>query len=140
MSSGLSSGLLVSATKLYIDHDVARQIADLLRSRGYDVATTRERGLEKARDGEQLLVAAQEERVLLTHNGADFLLLNDAWLRWSQAWQVTPRHVGILVIPQRPRLSPVQAVEEVHRFLTLGQSMVNRLYQWRAGSGWQHRQ
>lgn len=135
-----TSGTEVTIARLYMDHDIARVLADLLRARGYDVVTTRERGMEQARDYEQLLLAARERRVLVTHNGSDFLLLNGAWQHWSQAWQVTPHHSGILVIPQQPRLSPAQAADEVHRFLLARRPLDNQLYQWQVGRGWRLRQ
>ena len=122
---------------VYIDHDVSAQIAALLRNDGHDVLTTRERHLTRASDDEQLLVASQQGRVLITHNARDFVLLHNAWRRWSAAWQVTAVHAGILVIPQWPRLLPAEAARELHHFLVFRGAPANELHQWRASArGW----
>ena len=62
----------------YLDNDVARECADDLRAYGHDVITTRELSRARATDDEQLLFAAQQGRILFTHNWRDFLLLHDA--------------------------------------------------------------
>lgn len=58
--------------KLYLDEDVHVLIADLLRARGFDVVTARDAGLLQMTDQEQLAYAVQQNRVLVTHNRADF--------------------------------------------------------------------
>ena len=61
---------------LYLDEDVNVLVAALLRSRGYDVQTTREMGRLTADDAAQLAYAATQQRALLTHNRADFEALH----------------------------------------------------------------
>ena len=122
---------------VYIDHDVSAQIATLLRNEGHDVLTTREWRLTRASDDEQLLFASQQRRGLITHNARDFVLLHNAWRRWSAAWQVTAIHAGILVIPQWPRLLPADAARELHHFLVSRSALANELHQWRTSArGW----
>ena len=87
-------------SSFYLDHDVSRHLATALRASSHSVVTTFELGAERQPDGEQLLIAATNRWILLTHNRADFELLHDAWLRWSAAWDITPTHAGILVLPQ----------------------------------------
>lgn len=74
--------------RFYTDHNVALRVAVELRSFGHLVATARERGRERAGDDEQLLVATLYAEILLSHNEKDFVLLHDARLRWSRAWNV----------------------------------------------------
>ncbi len=53
---------------LYLDNCVARRVAHLLVTAGFDVVTAAELGLRRAPDGRQLLVAPQQNRVLVSHN------------------------------------------------------------------------
>jgi predicted nuclease of predicted toxin-antitoxin system len=64
--------------RLYFDHNVARRLAQVIRARGYDVVEARALGLARAPDGEQLLEATRQRRVLVTHDAEDFALLHDA--------------------------------------------------------------
>lgn len=66
---------------LYLDHDVSLRLAAWLRAAGQDVITARDAGLAQATDDEQLLTAAGQRRVFLTHNRKDYVLLHDAWRR-----------------------------------------------------------
>ena len=52
--------------KLYIDHDVKKDIAVALRTSGYDVLTTYEAGNQRLRDEEQLQYAISQSRAFLT--------------------------------------------------------------------------
>ena len=119
------------------DHNVSRQIADLLRARGHDVVTARELGLEDAADDVHMLAAIQASRVFVTHNRADFVLLHYAWRRWTAAWRVSRPHRGILVVPQPPHLSPARVADELHA-IQAAVSLVDELYEyeWQTGLGW----
>jgi hypothetical protein len=87
----------------YIDNDVALQVAQLLRLAGHTAMTARDLGRERSTDDEHLLVASQLGHIFLTHNEEDFILLHDAWLRWSAGWGVVTRHAGVLIVPQGRR-------------------------------------
>jgi hypothetical protein len=131
----------------YLDSDIARDVAVLLQGEGHDVVTTRSIGLGAAPDDEQMLTAAEQGRIMVTHNGRDYSLLHGAWLRWSWAWQITPQHSGVLVIPQPRELPIPQAARELSRFVRSGRPLVNELYlrrtpgvrpaweRWRRGPG-----
>ena len=82
------------------DHDVAVEIARRLQRAGHQAVTARDLGLSRASDAELLLIAAKRGSVLVTHNGSDFAMLHDGWLRWSADWNVRAHHAGILVLPQ----------------------------------------
>jgi hypothetical protein len=125
--------------RLYLDSDVSRWLAPLLRAAGHDATTAHAEGRRGASDDEQLLFAAQEGRVLLTHNRADFVLLHGAWRRWPAAWGVAaPAHPGILVLDHRPEAELVGVVDA---FVggTPPAPLVGALYWWRGGSGWHRR-
>ena len=123
--------------RFHLDHNVSRRIAELLRNAGHDVVTARELGLEEADDDVHLLAALRDDRVFVTHNGHDFILLHYAWRRWTRFWQVAQPHAGILVVPQVPHLGPVEAARELDR-LQRRAPLADELYQydWQATRDW----
>ena len=86
----------MSLIRLYLDEDVNPLLAEHLRARGFDAASAVAAGRRRLPDHEQLLVAVQDGRALLTHNRNHFLALARAW---SQRGMV---HRGILVAGQWP--------------------------------------
>ncbi len=113
---------------VYLDENVSVAVAPLLRERGHWAETTQALMHRRATDDAQLLLAATNGWVLLTHDIEDYLLLHGAWRRWSRAWSVSPDHAGIIVIPQ-PR-SPVEIASQVVAFLTHHPSLTNQLWHW----------
>ena len=63
--------------KFHTDENVADAVAKGLRQRGIDVTTTREAGMKRATDEEQLAYALREVRVIVSHD-ADMLRLASA--------------------------------------------------------------
>ena len=120
----------------YTDHNVALQVAILLRQAGHTAITARDLGLERAGDDEHFLVAAQHSWILVTHNRQHFSLLHDAWRRWFQTFGVLAMHAGILIPPHG---LPAQTVGLLHEFLTSGLPLSNELYTWRPDGGWLRR-
>ena len=57
---------------LYTDEDVSVLVANLLRSRGFNVTTSLEQGMLGKSDQDQLIYTAKVDRCLLTHNRVDF--------------------------------------------------------------------
>lgn len=128
---------------VYIDNDVATDVAPLLRGAGHQAVTTVEMGLTRATDAAQLLIAARRGWSFVTHNAKDFVLLHDGWCRWSEAWGVSAQHAGILVIPQataaeraRRRLDAVELAQFLIDLFATGAPQANELWQWRRGPGW----
>jgi predicted nuclease of predicted toxin-antitoxin system len=80
--------------RLYFDRHIIARLADDLRSRGYDVLTTKNAGLDTATDEEQLTFATALGRAILTFNIRDFAPLHE---RWSAAGRF---HSGIIVSRQ----------------------------------------
>lgn len=101
---------------------------------GHAVTTTDDLGLERATDELQLLTAAERGLILLTNNERDYVLLHDAWHRWSAAWGVAPMHAGIIVPKQAWPFE--RATTEVGRLLDSGVDFTNALYQWHGVLGW----
>jgi len=122
---------------IYIDEDVGIAFMQLLQAEGHIVRHARSTpGMSGVTDGHQLLFATQHRSVLLTHNGKDFLLLHDAWRRWTAAWQFVHAHEGILLIPQHvPRAIVARAV---HDQLTADVPLRNEFYEWHHQRGWLH--
>lgn len=104
-------------TSFYADHNISLRLVQFMRVSGYDITFAREQGLERAHDPAQLLHAATHDRVLLTHNERDFLLLHDARTLWSRAWEIAPSHAGVIVLPQQENWSSQQAVREIEAIL-----------------------
>lgn len=102
----------------------------------------RDRGLEGASDNEQLLVAAQRNRVFVTRNERDFILLHDAWQRWGRAWGVTVTHPGVLILPQGTRYGVFWDAERITgailTCLTRCSPLTNGIFRWKVRS-WQRR-
>ena len=85
---------------LYLDHNVHLDLADLLTGMGHPTTTARNERMELATDDAHLLLTTRSHRILVSHNNKDFLLLHNAWGRWSQALCVPQAHAGILIVPE----------------------------------------
>src|SRR5688572_26854486 len=98
----------------------------------------RSKGIDDAR---QLALAVRFGRILVTYNRIDFLLLHRAWRLWSHDWGVSDRarHTGILVLLQPPRLAPERAAGLLDEIARDRQAIMNRLFVWDPGTGWQPR-
>lgn len=79
----------MAMARFYLDHDVSVRLAGEMIRAGHTAVTTRDRLLTRASDPVQLLTAAQDNAIFVTHNRTDFVLLHNAWLEWSRAWDST---------------------------------------------------
>jgi hypothetical protein len=113
--------------ELYSDHDIGFDTVVALRALGHAVVTTRDIGQENATDDVQLLTAASNNWILVTHNRRDFLLLHRAWRNWAAALQLSLRHSGMLVIPQQTWLFAMEAAI-VDRFIRTVPALANEMY------------
>ena len=119
---------------LYLDEDIKHLAGDLLLARGYDILHARDH-LFRATDGVQLLTATRINRIVITNNQRDFVLLHDAWHNWSREWNVSPVHTGILLT--RNTWPALYLVERIEEFFSVERPTANRLYRWAAGRGWE---
>ena len=85
---------------IYTDNDVSLRTAELLEAMGHEIFTTRARGRSSASDAEQWTISAINNWIFVTHNRKDYVLLQDAWERWSTLWEIRPTYSGVLIIPQ----------------------------------------
>lgn len=126
-------------TRLYLDHNVSLHLVASLEEIGHDVATARDYELARLPDDAQLLTTIREERVFVTHNRADFLLLHEAWLTWPPAFGLAfPPHPGILVLD----LAPYETLFDVlAKRLAIDPSsqLADRLLGWHRLHGWRER-
>lgn len=86
--------------RFFLDNDFPLGTGIELQRMGHDISSARSTNREHCHDEDQLLYAAAENRILVTHNRRDFVLLHDAWRRWSRAWDISEQHAGVLVLRQ----------------------------------------
>lgn len=108
-----------------VDEDVSAQVADALNVRGHDaVAITRDAALRGQNDAVILLFAIQHERVLITHNFTDFVLLH----RVCVYWPLQIHHKGILLVPHKFHLPATLVADHVEDLLSDRNSIDRELY------------
>ena len=92
----------------YTNENFPIKIAQYLRQMGHDVLTSHEAGKANQRipDEEVLAFAAQSERILLTLNRWDFIVLHTK----------STQHAGIMVCTQNPDL--LQQAEQIDKAVT----------------------
>lgn len=78
--------------KLHLDEDLSPVIAEILRRRGLDVSSAHEVGATQLSDAQQLHHATHAERVLVTRNLRDFVVLGGESIARGQA------HAGIILV------------------------------------------
>jgi hypothetical protein len=120
---------------LYLDNDVTVHAAPLLDKRGHIVHTTAIFNRQSSYDHEQLLFAAQGDRVLVTHNWHDFRLLHGAWQLWSRAWGVSTGHAGILVVEHGSAQQIATTIADFFAHYPVDASR-NALWRHRHATGW----
>jgi hypothetical protein len=124
--------------RFYVDEDASEDVVPGLRNLGYDVTSTRELGHKGWKDPRQLAFAARDQRTLVTCNAQDFVMLHEAWLLWSQEWDVRQAngHAGILIIPNGSEASIDQMIEVIHEMAQRRVVLSNTLFRWRDVTGW----
>jgi hypothetical protein len=99
--------------KFYFDEDSAQhRLIAALRSRAIDVVSSFDAGMNARDDESHLILAAAQDRVLVSANTRDFASLHREWVEQGRS------HCGVLIIPQQ-RYS---AGEIVRRMLRLSSS------------------
>ncbi len=119
--------------RLFTDEDVSPRIAEHLQKLNHDALTTEQAGRRGSTDNDQPVFATQQDRILITHNRADFLLLHDAWRQWSQLWGVTAAHTAIVAVDQW-RVESLAFI--IHNFLLATPDLGNGnlMYRWQLAS------
>ena len=79
--------------KYYLDEDLSQTIAEIARSLGLDVVSSHQCGRDGLAHEEQLRLAGQEGRCLVTRNRGHFVLLTVRF--FDNVWP----HSGVLLVP-----------------------------------------
>jgi predicted nuclease of predicted toxin-antitoxin system len=96
--------------RLHLDEDAdAHALLNALRHRGLDVTSTRELGLLRCSDEEQLAWAFEGGRVIYTYNASDFCRLHSEFMRQGR------HHAGIIIGDQQA----ISIGEEMRRLLRI---------------------
>lgn len=99
--------------RLHLDEDAdAHALLKALRDRGLDVSSSRELGLLRWSDEQQLTWALQETRVIYTYNATDFCRLHSQILRQQR------HHAGIIIGDQQT----LSIGDEMRKLLKIGES------------------
>lgn len=80
---------------LYFDEDVSVRIVDNLRTRGFDVLSSRDADMSGRSDDEQMLYAVSLRRAIVTHNRVDFETQHGKFLENGL------KHYGVIVAKRR---------------------------------------
>lgn len=124
--------------QLYLDEDIPVAVAGGLTAAGHLTRTTVAVGRLGRWDADQLLYAADQGWIMVTHNRRDFRALHEGWLAWSPRWREPRPHAGILTLDQSNRLV---AGDYASAFLALlatdALTLANRAYDWFARGGGQ---
>jgi predicted nuclease of predicted toxin-antitoxin system len=79
--------------RFYLDENLSSRITVIARGLGLDVVSALEAGNTGSSDAEQLMVAAQDNRCLVTQDRADFIRLTVMFFEAQQP------HPGVLLLP-----------------------------------------
>ena len=113
----------------YLDENLPIAVAWQLLIFGHTAQTVRDMQRLRASDDYHLLLAAQLNAIFVTRNRSDFVLLHNAWSRWSRAWNVEQHHPGIIVTPHAWLAD--RTATELAGLVAGTALMQNRLYEWR---------
>jgi hypothetical protein len=108
--------------RFYLDEDSAQhRLVAALRSHGIDLVTSLDAGMNARDDESQLMLAATQNRILISANARAFAALHGKWSAKGQ------RHSGILIIPQQ-RYSTGEVVRRLVRLASSRFDLVGGLY------------
>lgn len=80
---------------LYFDEDVSVRIVDNLRTRGFDVLSSRDADMSGRSDDEQMLYAVSLRRAIVTRNRVDFEAQHNKFVENGL------KHYGVIVAKRR---------------------------------------
>jgi predicted nuclease of predicted toxin-antitoxin system len=92
--------------RILLDEDLSQRVAEGLRQRGIDAISVHELAREGLPDEEQLAFAAEQGRLLITYNRADFQALDAEWrsqrrhhagILWCNERTLPRRNIGALI-------------------------------------------
>lgn len=124
--------------RFYLDENMTERLGGSLRGIGHDVTSAIRLGHRRATDAQQLLIATELDRILISYNAKDFRLLQEAWLQWWSAWGVSeqPRHPGIIVVHNGKDAGPRAIATAIQQLIERERGLANRLFAWNPRFGW----
>jgi hypothetical protein len=124
----------------FLDADIDDHLVDLLHNRGHSALTTDQASRYNASDDEQLLVATDLNRTLITHDKRDYVLLYRAWRTFAHHWQVEPgNHAGVLIVPQSQIIPYSTVASEIHSLVRQTPGLRGRIFELNVKWGWVER-
>lgn len=119
------------------DADTSPALHRLIEQRGHSIRRTGQEGALHTPDDLVLLLATNLERILVTHNERDFLLLARAWRSFARQWEATPRpHAGVIAIPQLSRLPNERALSEIDTLVRTQRELSGHVFTYSLRWGW----
>jgi hypothetical protein len=106
--------------ELYFDEDVDVLIADLVRARGFQAATTQEANNIGIGDEQQLAYASDLQKTFFTHNRVDFERLAEEYFATGR------EHYGIIIAVRRAPYEIVRRLLAIMNNVTADE-MMNQL-------------
>jgi hypothetical protein len=88
---------------LYFDEDVSAGVVENLRTRGFDILSSRDADMQSKADDDQMLYAVSLRRAMVTHNRSDFEAQHLKFLENGL------KHYGIIIAKRRPKDAEVVA-------------------------------
>ena len=118
---------------------MSNRVADALRRFSIDVTTADSLSHKGQSDAVQLLHATRPHRSIVTCNVNDFILLQDAWLAWSDAWPLAESqvHAGIICIRSTANRSDEDLARVILDILVGVRQIANWMVVWDERRGWQ---
>lgn len=127
----------MTVANYFLDADVGDGLADLLAPKGHPTVTTKQASRLNAFDDEQLLIATDLGRLLITHDKDDFLLLHRAWRSFARRWGVQPEaHAEIIVVPQRREVPYIRTAAEIDTLIRGEKDLRGRFFRLDRRWGW----
>jgi hypothetical protein len=136
----MTCGIRISNTvaDFFLDANIGSRLAPILIRLGHTAVTTNEASRHDANDDEQLILATELGRILITHDQRDFELLFRAWVSFSRRWGVEPGlHAGVIVLPQELILPYTRAASEIVTLLHSHHDLRGHLCDYDMKWGWQ---
>jgi predicted nuclease of predicted toxin-antitoxin system len=122
---------------LFLDADIDSVLVAPFEARGHSVQTTAQVSRHNATDIEQLLIATDLGRLLITHDRDDYLLLCRLWRALALRWGVSSEtHAGVLIVPQAAQLPLPRIVSEIDGLIRSEPSLWGRVFRFDLKWGW----
>lgn len=125
------------AARFYLDENVSERVADHLISLGLAATSASRLGHKGRSDPEQVVIAADLDRIFVTYDASDFLL-HDAWRTWPATWGLSsePEHAGILIMYPGKGITAADIADSISQLVSKNVEFRNRLYGWSTQRGW----